>query len=196
MRAFGRIEKNPALALSERHLDVIIPVHAIPKGCNWEEVGQDLLEWLLVNHTAAPQEGRSTHVVMVAAKSKNGPVAFTDHSAYDPSAEHGWSCLIALDRMPGNLDTIAEKRCGRKFPSWWPPPPISAFCLWSANQIALGDHEICRQFVKVARVFPDLDRIDEIWMANAAILASERWASFALMEGRGSWNCWSSRMRY
>src|SRR5712664_2494600 len=30
MRAFGRIEKNPALTLSERHLELIIPVHAIP----------------------------------------------------------------------------------------------------------------------------------------------------------------------
>ena len=28
MRAFGRIEKNPALTLPERHLDLIIPVNA------------------------------------------------------------------------------------------------------------------------------------------------------------------------
>src|ERR1035438_6586240 len=28
MKAFGRIEKNPALVLPERKLDVIIPVHA------------------------------------------------------------------------------------------------------------------------------------------------------------------------
>jgi hypothetical protein len=75
IRAFVRIEKNPALTLPERNLDVIIPVHAIPKGYDWDEVGKDLLDWLLENHPAAPQEGLSSHVVTVAATSKNGPLA-------------------------------------------------------------------------------------------------------------------------
>ena len=60
MRAFGRIEKHPALTLPERHLDLIIPVNAIPKGYDWDEVGQDLLRWLLTNHAGAPQEGEAS----------------------------------------------------------------------------------------------------------------------------------------
>jgi hypothetical protein len=36
MSAFGRIEKNPALVVTERNLNVIIPVAAIPKGYNWD----------------------------------------------------------------------------------------------------------------------------------------------------------------
>lgn len=70
MRAFGRIEKNPALTLTERQLDVIIPVNAIPKGYDWDEVGQDLLNWLLANHAGAPREGTASYTVPVAAKAK------------------------------------------------------------------------------------------------------------------------------
>src|ERR1700691_820244 len=50
MKAFDRIEKNAALVQPGRNLDVIIPVNAIPKGYNWDEVGDDLLAWLVVNH--------------------------------------------------------------------------------------------------------------------------------------------------
>ena len=67
MRAFGRIEKNAGLTVPERLLDVIIPVGAIPKGYDWDEVGQDLLNWLLANHAVAPREGEASYVVPVAA---------------------------------------------------------------------------------------------------------------------------------
>ncbi len=39
--------------------------------------------------------------------------------------------------------------------------------------------------MKLATKFPDLAKIDEIWFANTAILASEGWACFTLMDGRG-----------
>src|SRR5258706_8238104 len=45
MKAFGRIEKNPELAIPERDMTVVFPVDAIPKGYNWEDVGADLLAW-------------------------------------------------------------------------------------------------------------------------------------------------------
>jgi hypothetical protein len=41
------------------------------------------------------------------------------------------------------------------------------------------------QFVKLAPAFPDLARIDEIWIANTSILSSEHWTSFSLMDVRG-----------
>ena len=61
--------------------------------------------------------------------------------------------------------------------------------LLERDQIALGDNEIYTQFVKLAPAFLDLARIDEIWIANTSILASEHWTSFSLMDGRGLGNC-------
>src|SRR6266566_3766238 len=74
IKAFGRIEKNPALVLPERNLYVIIPVHAIPKGYNWDEVGEDVLAWLVLNHAGTSKEGESEYTFPVGSKSKNGPL--------------------------------------------------------------------------------------------------------------------------
>ena len=185
IRAFGRIEKNPALTLPERNLDVIIPVHAIPKGYNWDEVGKDLLDWLLENHTAAPQEGQSSHLVTVAATSKNVPLVLpiTLRTMHLPGMAGGR--LIARDKMPGDLEAIVEKALRTKIPKLVATAADKRILLLERDQIALGDHEIYRQIVKLSGAFPDLARIDEIWIANTSILASEHWASFSLMDGRG-----------
>jgi hypothetical protein len=185
MRALGRIEKNPALTIPERHLDVIIPVNAIPKGYNWDDVGQDLLEWLLVNHTAALHEGESSHIVQIGATSKNGPLALpiTLRTMHLPGM--AGSCLIARDKMPSDLEAIVEKALRTKIPKLVATIADKRILLLERDQIALGDHEIYRQIVKLAPAFPDLARVDEVWIANTAILASEHWASFTLMDGRG-----------
>lgn len=184
-RAFVRIEKNPALTLPERNLDVIIPVHAIPKGYDWDEVGKDLLDWLLENHPAAPQEGLSSHVVTVAATSKNGPLALPITLRTMHLRGMAGSCLIARDKMPGDLEAIVEKALRTKIPKLVATAADKRILLLERDQIALGDHEIYRQIVKLRGAFPDLARIDEIWIANTSILASEHWASFSLMDGRG-----------
>jgi hypothetical protein len=97
-------------------LDVIIPVNAIPKGYNWDGVGQDLLDWLVANHTAVLQEGQSSYVVPVAAKAKNGPLALpvTLRTMHLPGM--AGSCLIARDKMPGDLEAIVEKALGTRIP--------------------------------------------------------------------------------
>jgi len=51
--------------------------------------------------------------------------------------------------------------------------------------MAVGNDEIYREIVKLAPAFRDLACVDEIWIANTSIPASERWASFGPMDGRG-----------
>jgi hypothetical protein len=185
MRAFGRIEKNAGLTVPERLLDVIIPVSAIPKGYDWDEVGQDLLNWLMANHAGAPREGEASYVVPVAAKARNGPLALpvTLRTMHLPGM--AGSCLIARDKMPGTLEAIVEKALRTKIPKLVATAAEKCLLLLERDQIALGDSQIYAQIVKIAPSFPDLACIDEIWMANTAILSSEQWASFSLMDGRG-----------
>ena len=185
MRAFGRIEKNAGLTVPERLLDVIIPVSAIPKGYDWDEVGQDLLNWLMANHAGAPREGEASYVVPVAAKARNGPLGLpvTLRTMHLPGM--AGSCLIARDKMPGTLEAIVEKALRTKIPKLVATAAEKRLLLLERDQIALGDSQIYAQILKIAPSFPDLARIDEIWMANTAILSSEQWASFSLMDGRG-----------
>lgn len=185
MRAFGRIDKNPALMLSERYLEVVIPVNAIPRGYNWDEVGQDLLEWLLANHTAAPQEGESSHVVLAAVSSKNGPLALRITLCTMHLPEMAGSCRIVRDKMPADLETVVEKALQTKIPKLVATATHKRILLLERDQIAFGNNEIYRQIVKHAPAFPDLARIDEIWIANTAGLASEQVTYFMLFDGRG-----------
>jgi hypothetical protein len=185
MRAFGRIEKNAALTLPGRNLDVIIQVHAIPKGYDWDEVGKDLFNWLLANHNAAPQEGQSSHLVHVAAASKNGPLALPITLRVMHLPGMAGSCLIARDKMPGDLQAIVEKALRTKIPKLVATAVDMRLLLLERDQIALGDNEIYRQIVKLEPAFPDLARVDELWIANTSTLASEHWAYFTLMDGRG-----------
>ena len=188
MRAFGRIEKNPALTLFERHLDVIIPVHAIPKGYDWDDVGQHLLNWLMANHGGAPREGQASYIVPVAPNAKNGPLALpiTLRTMHLPGMPG--SCLISRDKMPGNLDAIIEKALRTKIPKLVVTPADKRILLLERDQISLGDREIYGEIVKLAPAFPDLARIDELWIANTSILESEHWASLPLWTAADSWN--------
>lgn len=185
MTAFGCIEKNPALVLPERNLDVIIPVHAIPKGYKWSDVGKDLLTWLMVNHGAAPKEGESSFTVPVVVSAKNGPLQLTITLRTMSLPGMAGNCLIARDKAPGNLGTVVEKALATKIPKLVKTVADRRILLLEREQIGLGDGQVYSEIVKLAPQFPDLARIDEIWFANTSILASERWVYFTLMDGRG-----------
>lgn len=185
MRAFGRIEKNPALTFPERLLDVIIPVNAIPRGYDWDEVGQDLLNWLLVNHAGAPREGKASYTVPVTANAKKGPLLFPITLSTMHLPGMAGSCLIARDKMPGDLEAIVGKALRTKILKLVAAAADKRILLLERDQIALGDSEIYEQIVKLSPAFPDLARVDEVWIANTAILASEHWAYFTLLDGRG-----------
>jgi len=176
MKAFGRIEKNPLLTLPGRALDVIIPINAIPKGYQWEEVGADLLGWLMLNHTNAPVDGESSHVVPVAVMSKLGPLPLTIILG---------SYLISRHRTPGSLEAVVAKALRTKIPMLVATQAEKRILLLERDQIALGDGQVYREIVKLAPLFPDLARIDDVWLANTAILATEGWVYFTLMDGRG-----------
>jgi len=112
MRAFGLIEKNPALIIPERNLDVIIPVGAIPNGYVWEEIGKDLLSWLIANHAAAP-EGYSAHAVTVGISK---PLTLNIGLQCTSLPGMSGSCLIARDKMPKDLGVNVEKALRTKLP--------------------------------------------------------------------------------
>ena len=185
MKAFGRIEKNPSLVLPERSLDVIIPVHAIPKGYIWDEVGQDLLDWLLANHANAPVDGEASYIVPVGVGSKNGPLALTITLRIMSLPGMAGNCLISRHKMPGNLEAIVAKALTTKIPKLAGTPADKRILLLERDQMALADSEIYREIVRLAPKFPDLAKIDEIWFVNTSILSSEGWAYFTLVDGRG-----------
>jgi hypothetical protein len=185
MKAFGRIENNSSLVIPERALDVIIPLHAIPKGHNWEEVGKELLSWLIRNHEDVPVGGEFWHVVPVGTSSKIGVLPLTIMLRTMSLPGMAGNCLISRHQTPRDLAVVVAKALETKIPKLVDTTADKRILLLERDHVSLGDGEVYMEIVKLAPRFPDLARIDEIWFANTSILAPEGWVYFTLMDGRG-----------
>jgi len=185
MRAFGRIEKNPALVVPGRNLDVIIPVHAIPKGHDWNRVGQHLLEWLQVNHTRAPLTGESAFRVPVSAegKKRDSMELVIVLRATDAPGAVG-NCLIARTGIPDDLARIVNKALGSKVPKLARTAAEKRILLLERDQSCFSELAIYGHIVNASPSFPALAAIHEIWFANTSN-QSEGWVYFSLFDGRG-----------
>lgn len=184
MRAFSKIEMNPALVMPGRNMDVVIPVGALPLGYSWEAVGSDLLCWLIGNHAQFPK-GRSDHKVAVGRSSKHGA---TDLPVkIDIALAPGLSgyCLMSRSEVPKDLGDNVEKALRTKLPKLVRTPANKRILLFERDQICLGDIEILTEIEKRRESFPDLSKVDEIWFANTAIYQSEGWVCLSLMDWRG-----------
>ena len=124
-------------------------------------------------------------MVHAAATSKNRPLALTITLRTMHLPGIGGSCLIARDKLPGDLGVVVEKALRTKIPKLAAKAAEKRILLLERDQIGLGDSEIYRQIVNLAPAFPDLAKINEIWIANTSILAPEQSAYFTLMDGRG-----------
>lgn len=66
----SRIEKNPALIIAGRALDVMIPVGALVGVKDRDEAGDTLLAWLKANHAKIPS-GDPQHVIMISRTTRS-----------------------------------------------------------------------------------------------------------------------------
>jgi len=180
----ARIDKNPDLVRPERGLDVSVPVGALSKGYDWNEVGEEVLAWLKANHRAAP-EGYSRNVVMVGASSKNGllPLTVTLHSESLPGMV-GY-CLLSRNSAPKTLGEIVEKALRNKIPKLIRTAADKRILLLEREHISLGDGAVLAEIERHTPHLPDLAAVDEIWHANTSILVSEGWAYFTLYDRSG-----------
>jgi hypothetical protein len=185
IRAFGCIERNPALIVPGQNLDVIIPVGAIPKGYDWTEVGTDLLAWLVANRSSLPSDGNATFTVPIGKSAKNGPLQlpFTLQTTSLPGTPG--NCLIARSGVPANLSMIVEKALTTKLPKLTATNVDRRILMLETDQISLGHSQIYLEIVKLAPNFPALANVDEIWFAGTSGLSSEQFVWFTLMDRRG-----------
>jgi hypothetical protein len=181
MKAFGPIEKNPDLAVPERSMTVVIPVAAIPLGYKWDEVGCDLLAWLRANHTIAPVDGESNHIVSVGSR-KLGPLSLpiTLQTMHLPG--HSGATLISRGPMPKTLGDIVEEALKRKLPKLVKTPADRRILLIERQHISLGDTQISAEIEKIAPTFPELNDVHEIWIVDTSILESDGWTYFRHMD--------------
>jgi hypothetical protein len=143
--------------LPERKLYITLPAHAIPKGYDWDQVGEDLLNWLLANHTRLAKEGESSHVVPVASNPKSGPLHLTTRLQTVSLRCMAGACLIRRE-MPGNLETVVDKALKTKVPKLVGAAANKRILLLALDQTACSEGEVYRAVLKLAPSHPDLNQ--------------------------------------
>jgi len=181
-KAFGQIEKNPALTLPERRLDVIIPVHAIPKGYDWDEIGDGLLSSLTTNHVGLPSKGESSYIVTIGSKSKNSALSLTITLRTMHLPGVAGSCRISRGEMPGDLGTVVDKALRTKIPKLVRTTADKRILLLERDHVVHSEGQVYGEIVRLAPIYPELARVDEIWFADTACAG---WTWFRLIDGRG-----------
>lgn len=162
-------------------MTVVIPVAAIPLGYKWDEVGADLLEWLRTNHTIAPMEGESNHIVNVGL-GKQGPLALPIKLQSMHLPGDAGVTVISRGPMPKTLGDIVEEALKRKLPKLVRTPADRRVLLIERQHISLGDTQISAEIERLAPNFPELNEVGEIWIADTSILESEGWTYFRHMD--------------
>ena len=78
-----------------------------------------------------------------------------------------------------------EKALETKLPKLVNARANKRILLFERDQSFPSDLQIYEAVAKRQARFPDLAKIDEIWFANTAVYETEKWVSFALIDGRG-----------
>jgi hypothetical protein len=132
-----------------------------------DEAGEALLRWMKANHASIPL-GDSEQTIMISA-STSLKVKFRN---VDTGSSAGYCWLGRADK-PDTLDRIVEKAIKRKVPKLARTNADKRILLLQREQISMSDNEILVEVEKLASIYPDLARVDEVWMVNTSIMESE-----------------------
>ena len=170
----------------ERNLVIFIPIRAVTTGYSWDEIGNELLLWLLANHAGFP-EGYSKHIISIGISSKKGPLAF--HIGIQVTTHPGLSgyCLIhANDKVQTDLGKSVEEALRRKVPKLANTDAVRRILLLERDQIPPAPQLIYDELAKSHSTNLDLAKIHEIWVVNTAFYQTHEFLSFELIDSRGS----------
>lgn len=165
----SRIEKNPELIVPGRALDVMIPVGALVGVKDRDEAGEALLRWMKANHASIPP-GDSDQIVMLG-DSTPLKVKFRN---VDCGSSVGYCWLGRADK-PDTLSRIVEKAINRKVPKLARTIVNRRILLLQREHISMSETEILVEIEKLAPRYPDLAKVDEVWMVNTSVMESEGW---------------------
>jgi hypothetical protein len=167
LEAFAPVARDPALTVPAFQIDVAVSVHLAKVALDPKLVIPALRAWCARHLTTVP-EGRSPHVIMVAG----APLQL--HVEKTPCPGEPGRLLVLHTDLPRQFETIVQQQLQlrlRRVVSASADRHLLLFensdGQWSANQLRIE--------LGASADFPDLERLDEIWMVD-----STRWSENAL----------------
>lgn len=166
LKVFLRLEKDPSLILPGFTIRVVLSVGAVPKGVNWETVGQIVHRWLRQSSRSIPI-GMSKHIVGGLPFALEVQVIKTDCPGQPGKI------FIARKWPDKPLENIIRKALGDKLPKLIDAKADRRIMLFEEN-IPFGEVVIIETIESVKGEFPNLRKIDSIWIADTVGWESDK----------------------
>jgi hypothetical protein len=173
LAVFLPIEQDPSLRVPGLHVDIAVSVGLVPTGIDWNILATGVRGWCARNVAIAP-EGCSTHVVMVSGT----PLKIHVEKARCP--EEPGRLLIMRSDPPVNFWAVVQDRLKRNLGKLVSAAADRRVLMFEKNDVMWGAGQL-RTELETAWEFPDLSRIDEIWMVDTLVWETEDYVAFRLV---------------
>lgn len=167
MRVFGELEGNPDLKKLGCDVDVVVQVGAIKTGFEWEEA-REFVHRYLASRIPLLKEGITCEEIAGAGFKLEVTLGITAH---DPGMkDHVWiSRTLPVD----SLEVVVRRALEHKLPKLLAEPATRRILLFEKADIAIGLTNIRVALDSFSVDFPQLKKIDEVWLAITHCWESE-----------------------
>jgi len=173
LAVFLPIEQDRSLRVPEFHVDIAVFVGLVPTGIDWNILAAGVRGWC-ARHVATAAEGCSTHVVLVSGT----PLKIHLEKVRCPK-EPG-RLLIMRSDPPVNFEAIVHDRLKRNLDKLVSASADRRVLMFEKNDVMWGAGQL-RTELETAWEFPDLSRINEIWMVDTRVWETEDDVAFRLV---------------
>lgn len=158
MRVFGALEDNPDLKKSGCDVDVVVQVGVIKTGFEWEEA-RECVHRHLASRIPLLNEGRTCEEIAGSGFKLEVTLEITVH---DPGMkDHVW---ISRTLPDSSLEIVVRRALEHKLPKLLSEPASRRILLFEKADIAIGLANIRVVLDSLSAEFPQLKKIDEIWL--------------------------------
>jgi hypothetical protein len=163
LAVFERLHHSPELTVPNLLIDILVSVGAMPKGLNWNQAGQRVLEWFRGARLKI-RPGESDHAI---------PGLGFDLSVHIEAMEVPDSpgVLVVGRLWPKDkpFSDVLQKALAAKLPKLVAARADSRILLAEDASIALGLTIFAREIDAARNSFPELARIDSVWLAHEVV---------------------------
>jgi hypothetical protein len=173
LTVIGDLEKDDSIKLPKYMIGISLQVGAIPKGVDWNNVNKSFGKWIGENVAGFP-DGQSKSTFrhddldielgiskMTLERDENGKVLFS--RAVPPNSLPDVMRTAFKRKLPKLVGTLADKR----------------ILLLEQNSLLQGSNEIHEVVGKIAAEYPDLKKVDEIWLVGTVGWESDDYLYYA-----------------
>jgi hypothetical protein len=181
--AFLGIEKDETLPVPGRWIRVFIPVGTL-RGQRKKAVRDTIVEavhcWIKTNRLSIP-DGFSEHRCASVGMSAKGALDITLYIRVVPLPGSG-KLHVRRQQIDDNLDDVIDKALKKKLPKLVQTNADRRILLLERQHMNLYPSRMLEEIEKRKGIFPELARVDEIWILETMFYESEGYLRFERFE--------------